>query len=147
MQAVEKSQSDNREASQVALIEAKARSELAAMTSKYNNAISQMDEAKRKALLLEEEVKLIKVKLSATQQENIKMERDKRAVTSMVMNLNSSTNINGSATGSDIEYYKRKATEMSRQVQALNAVVAEKNRERDALRRQLERNMSQNRRK
>lgn len=106
-----------------------------------------MDEAKRKALLLEEEVKLIKVKLSATQQENIKMERDKRAVTSMVMNLNSSTNINGSATGSDIEYYKRKATEMSRQVQALNAVVAEKNRERDALRRQLERNMSQNRRK
>lgn len=50
-----------------------------------------------------------------------------------------------SSSSSDTDYYKRKIDELNGRIQSLHAVVAEKNRQLDEMRHQIERNMSQNR--
>lgn len=69
------------------------------------------------------------------------MERDyissQRATKSLTKSLESHTS-------SDAEYYKRKTSEQNGRIQSLNAVLAEKNRQIDELRHQIQRSMSQN---
>lgn len=108
------------------------------MTEKRDEALGQAEEHKRKASLLQDELKDVKIKLSCVTQEKLKMERDQRVAASLAKNLENHVS-------SDVDYYKRRVTDLSGHIQGMNAVVAEKNRQIEDMRRQIERNMSQNR--
>jgi len=132
------SKTEAQDSSRAALTEAGLRAELSVMVSKKDEAVSSAEEYKRKATLLEEELRQVKMKLSRVTQEKIKMERDQRATMSLAKSLDSHVSC-------DVDYYKRKVTELNGQLQGMNAVVAEKNRQIEDMRRQIERSMSQNR--
>jgi len=66
-----------------------------------------------------------------------------RATLSLARSLDSQKNHNNSS--GSTEYYQRKNTELTSKVQSLTATVAELNRQKEELQRQLTRNMSQNR--
>ena len=108
------------------------------MVSKKDEAHSSAEEHKRKSALLEEELRQVKMKLSRVTQEKIKMERDQRATMFLAKSLDSHVS-------SDVDYYKRKVTELNGHLQGMNAVLAEKNRQIEDMRHQIERSMSQNR--
>lgn len=127
-----------RETCRVARAEASLRADLSVMTTKRDEAVSEAEEAKRKAVLMEEELRHVKNKLARVTQEKIKMERDQRATLCLAKSLDTQTS-------ADTDYYKRKVGDLTAQVQGLHAANAEKNRQLDEMRRQLERNMSQNR--
>jgi outer membrane murein-binding lipoprotein Lpp len=109
------------------------------MSSKYDETLGQAEHAKRTATLLDDELRQIKTKLSRVTQDKIKMERDQRVTMSLAKSLESNPS------SVDTEYYKRKTQQLTSQVQGLNASIAEKDRQLKETRRQLERNMSQNR--
>jgi outer membrane murein-binding lipoprotein Lpp len=136
--ALEASRTEAREASRAAMTEAGLRAELSVVVSQRDEALGFAEESKRKASLFQEELHHVKTKLSRVTQEKIKMERDQRATMSLAKSLDSQGPV-------DSDYYKRKVSELSSNVQSLNAVLAEKNRHLEEMRRQLERNMSQNR--
>jgi outer membrane murein-binding lipoprotein Lpp len=108
------------------------------MLSKRDEACGNAEESKRKATLLDEELRQVKTKLARVTQEKIKMERDQRATMSLAKSMDSHVS-------SDVDFYKRKVSELTSHVQGLNAVIAEKNRHIDEMRRQIERSMGQNR--
>jgi outer membrane murein-binding lipoprotein Lpp len=108
------------------------------MLSKRDEAFGNAAEFKRKATLLDQELHQVKTKLSRVTQDKIKMERDQRATMSLAKSLDIHIS-------SDVDFYKRKVTELNSHVQGLNGVIAEKNRHIDEMRRQIERSMSQNR--
>lgn len=128
----------SRDASHSAIAEAKLRADLSHMTTKRDEALSQAEEYKRMAVLVEDELRDVKTKLYRLTQEKIKMERDQRATLSLAKSLENNSS-------SDSEYYKRKVQELSSHLQSMNALLAEKNRQVDDLRRQLDRQLSQNR--
>lgn len=138
LHAVEASKTDARENSRTAVAEAGLRAELSFMLAKRDEAFGNAEESKRKATLLEEELRQVKTKLVRVTQDKIKMERDQRATLSLAKSLDSHV-------ASDVDFYKRKVTELTSHVQGQNAVLAEKNRQVDEMRRQIERSMSQNR--
>ena len=138
LRALEASRTETREQSRSAVSEAGLRAELSVMTSSRDEALGLAEESKRKSNLLQEELRQVKTKLSRVTQEKIKMERDHRATLSLAKSLDNQ----GSA---DVDYYKRKVSELSSHVQSLNASMAEKDRQLQEMRRQIERNMSQNR--
>lgn len=137
LRALEASRAEARENARAAVSEAGLRAELSFMTSQRDEALAQAEESKRKASLLQEELRVCKTKLSRATQEKLKMERDQRATLSLAKSLDSQ--------GPDVDYYKRKVSELSSNVQSKNAVIAEKSRQIDEMSRQIERNMSQNR--
>ena len=112
------------------------------MVAQRDKATGFAEESKSKVSALQEELRQVKAKLSRVTQEKIKMERDQRATMSLAKSLDSTSSLQGH---SDAEYYKRKVSELSSQVQSKTAIIAEKNRQLDEMRRQIERNMSQNR--
>jgi outer membrane murein-binding lipoprotein Lpp len=120
------------------MTEAGLRAELSVVVSQRDEALGFAEESKRKACLFQEELHHVKTKLSRVTQDKIKMERDQRATMSLAKSLDSQGPV-------DSDYYKRKVSELSSNVQSLNAILVEKNRHLDEMRRQLERNMSQNR--
>jgi uncharacterized phage infection (PIP) family protein YhgE len=122
----------------VAVSEASLRADLSFMISQRDEALGQAEESKRKASLLDEELRQVKTKFSRVTQDKLKMERDQRATMSLARSLDNQ----GPA---DVDYYKRKVSDLSSHAQSMNAVIAEKNRQLDEMRRQIERNMSQNR--
>lgn len=132
------SKADARDTSRVALAEARLRAELSVMLSKRDEACENAEQSKRRATLLDEELRQVKTKLARVTQEKIKMERDQRATMSLAKSMDSHVS-------SDVDFYKRKVSELTSHVQGLNAVIAEKNRHIDEMRRQIERSMGQNR--
>jgi wobble nucleotide-excising tRNase len=138
LRALEKSRTDARDSSQNAITEAGLRAKLSMMTTKRDEALGQAEENRRKATLLQEELHDMKIKLSRVSQEKLKMERDQRATMSLAKSLDSHMS-------SDVEYYKRKVSELNGHIQGMNAVVTEKNRQIDNMRHQIERNISQHR--
>jgi len=138
LHASEKSHNDLQDASRAAITEAALRAELASVKSSRDIAAAGAEESKRKVLLLEEELKHVRKKLSTTAQEKMKMERDHRATLSLAKTLDSQAS-------TDVEFYKRKVAELANQVQGANAQVLEKDRQLEEMRRQMARNMSQSR--
>lgn len=112
------------------------------MIVQRDNSLGKAEEYNRKATLLQEQLNEQKIKVSRVTQEKIKIERDyfasQRATKSLAKSLESHSS-------GDTEYYKRKVNELNGRIQAMHATVAEKNRQLDEMRRQIERNMSQNR--
>jgi hypothetical protein len=109
------------------------------MTELRDEAVADAEQHKRKAVLLQEELREKKIRLSRVTQEKMKLQRDSRSAATLAKSLDSHHHM------SDLDYYKRKVSELSGQVQGQNAVIAEKGRQIKELERQLERNMSQNR--
>lgn len=130
---------DARNASQAAIKEASLRAEVSMATALRDEALGEAEEYKRKTVLLEEQLHNTKTKLAHATQAKLKMERDQRANASLLKSLDSHSS------NADTEYYKRKVNELTGHIQGLQATIAEKNRQMEEMRRQLERNVSQNR--
>lgn len=112
------------------------RGELSVVAAQRDEALGQAEEAKRKAVLLDENWHATKTKLARVTQEKVKLERDQRATLSLASSLDKHVS------SSDTDFYKRKVNELNHKVQGLNAIIAEKTRQLDDLRRQVERNMT-----
>lgn len=95
-------------------------------------------ESKHKVTLLQDELHEKKIKLARVTQEKMKMDRDQRVALSIAKSLDNS------AATADVEYYKRKVSELSGNLQSIYNTLAEKDRQLENLRSQLERNMNQN---
>ena len=93
-------------------VEARLRADLSALRAERNDALASAAESKRKASLLEEEVRSTKTKLSRVVQEKIKMERDSRAAISLARSLDSHAS-------SDCDFYKRKVKTSCRAKRAI----------------------------
>ena len=98
---MEKSKTDAKEASQVAVAQARLRSDLAVATREKDDALALVAESNRKHELTKEELCQTKAKLAKAEQEKVKLERDRRVTMSWAKSVD--TNI---STGSD--FYKRK---------------------------------------
>lgn len=101
LRAVEKSKSDAKHVSQVALQEARMRSELTATTKEKDDALNLIDETMRKHEVCKEELRQTKGKLSKVEQDKAKLERDRRATMSWAKSVDSHMS-------SDCAFYKRK---------------------------------------
>lgn len=99
---MESSKSDARDASRAVQVEAKLRAELSHLRTERNDALAQASEHKRKAELLEEDLRTSKAKYSKVCLEKVKMERESRAALSLARSLDTHAS-------SDCEFYKRKA--------------------------------------
>lgn len=139
LRALQQSRATARDACAKAVTEANLRADLSLAVLKRDEAVSAATEHQRKAALLQEELRDTKLKLSRATQEKLKLERDSRATLSLARSLDSHKSSGGT------EYYQRKVTELTGQVQSLQATLAEKQRQIDELTRQLHRNLSQNR--
>jgi predicted RNase H-like nuclease (RuvC/YqgF family) len=125
------------------LVEARLRAEVSTMMSQRDEAIGQAEEYKHKATLVQEQLHNQQTKLSRVTQEKIKLERDfmasKHATKSLVQSMEANS------TSTDNEFYNRKISELNGRIQSQSAVIAEKNRQIEEMRRRLERNISQSR--
>jgi hypothetical protein len=138
LRAVETSKSETRDASRRVEVEAKLRAEVTALRGERNEALASAAGSSRQVELLQEELRTLKQKHHKLSQEKIKLERDSRAAISLARSLDSHAS-------SDVEFYKRKASELSSHLQTQQALVAEQKHQMDEMRRQMERSMSQNR--
>jgi hypothetical protein len=141
--ALEHSRSQTQDAARSILVEARLRAEVSTMMSQRDEAIGQAEEYKHKASLVQEQFHNQQTKLSRVTQEKIKLERDcmasQRATKTLVQSMETNS------TSTDNEFYNRKISELNGRIQSQGAVIAEKNRQIDDMRRQLERNVSQSR--
>lgn len=136
--ALQNHRDEAQEKSNATLKVASLRGELSVVTEDRDKAVAEAMEFKSKAIQFQEELRQLKAKHARVQQQKTKLERDQRTAMSFAKSLDSSTS-------TDVDYYKRKMEELSSQLQGKNAVINEKTRQVEDLRRQLERNMSQNR--
>jgi hypothetical protein len=105
LRTVETAKSDARDASRVVQVEARLRTDLSMLRTERNDALAEAAESKRKAELLDDELRTTKTKLSRVVQEKIKMERDSRAAISLARSLDSHAS-------SDNDFYKRKVKDV-----------------------------------
>jgi hypothetical protein len=101
LRTVQTDKSNARDASRVVQVEARLLADLSMLRAERNDALAEAAGSKRKAELLEEEVRTTKTKLNRVIQEKIKMERDSRAAISLARSLDSHAS-------SDCDFYKRK---------------------------------------
>lgn len=126
---------DARQSSRSTVAEATLRLELTAATEQKNQALAQAATAQRRAVRLEDEKQQIKAKLQRVTNEKFKLDRERQAQQHLAKNLDQQS-------ASDVAFYKRRVTELTGQVQSLNAANLEKDRTMQDLRRQLERSLS-----
>ena len=134
-QAVETAKTEARQSSQTTVAEATLRMELAQAQQAKNDAVATATLHQRKAGRLEEQTSQLKAKLTRVTQEKFKLEREQRAAVTMARNLDQHATV-------DVEFYKRKVTELTGQVQSMNGIILEKNRMMEDMQRQLERSLS-----
>ena len=136
---------------QYIITEAKLRAELCTINTKYGETFRQAEEYKHKSTLLQDEIRDLRVKLSRVNHEKVRLERDQRATklsilsgfeTNKVVSLSSSATKLNNVT--EMENQKRKIDELNGRIQGMNAVMADKDRQLEELRRQLDRAMTQN---
>lgn len=120
------------------MTEAKLRADVSVFKRQRDEAQSTAEESARKVTLLHEELHQNKTKLARVTQEKMKMDRDQRVAMSIAKSLENS------AASADVDYYKRKVSELSGNLQSMYTTLAEKDRQLENLRSQLERNMNQN---
>eukprot|EP00978_Attheya_sp_CCMP212_P039084 scaffold200084_cov36-Attheya_sp.AAC.2 len=138
LRAVETAKVEARDASRSAQIEARLRGEITNLRSEREDALASAAESKRKANLLEEEVRLVKAKLGRLAQEKLRQERDSRAALSLARSMDSHAM-------ADTDFYKRKAAELSERLQSQQALAAEQKYQLDEMKRKMARNVTKNR--
>mmetsp|Transcript_5028 Transcript_5028/g.7718 ORF Transcript_5028/g.7718 Transcript_5028/m.7718 type:complete len:135 (+) Transcript_5028:694-1098(+) len=119
-------------------MEARLRATLSSLRSERDDAIGLVASLKRKNGSLEEDLRASRLKVSRLEQENIKIKRDSRAAISLAKSV-------GNDTSSDIDFYKRKISNLESQLSSQQALAAEQNAQIDDMRRQQDRSMSQHR--
>lgn len=134
-QSVEASKTEARQSSRATVTEATLRADLSNATELKNQALAQAADAQRKVGRLEEQTSQLKAKLTRVTQEKFKLEREQRASQHLARSVDQQSTV-------DVEFYKRKVTELTGQVQSLNGLVLDKNRIIEDMQRQLERSLS-----
>jgi hypothetical protein len=127
------------------------RAELSALAEKYEAAMSNHQESSRKCALLKGELDHAHMQLSKCRSDKAKVDRELRKATHALHHAQSQS---GSGSGgndfaaggaaaesdqSELDFYKSKSSSLSLQLNRLKAVEAEKDRQLDELRRQVER--------
>jgi hypothetical protein len=125
------------------------RAELSALTAKYEAATTNHQESSRKCALLKGELDHAHMQLSKSRSDTAKVDRELRKATHALHHAQSQS---GSGSGgndfaasaaesdkSELDFYKGKSSSLSVQLNRLKAVEAEKDRQIDELRRQVER--------
>ena len=84
LKAVEASKTSARDVSRTAQTEARLRGEVSNLRCERDTVIGECAESNRRKSLLQEEVRLLKVRVGRLTQEKIKVERDSRAALSLV---------------------------------------------------------------
>ena len=108
---VESSKQEVRDSSRSAQVEARLRHQVNSLRDERDKALTQNTDLVRKLSLHEEELRLTKAKLSRVQQEKLSLERDSRVAISLARSLDNSNS-------NDINYYKRKVSALSDEVQS-----------------------------
>lgn len=134
-QAVESAKTDTRQSSRSVVAEATLRVELAQATEEKNQALVTAAGHQRRVTQLEQASAQTKAKLTRVTQEKFKLEREQRVSQQLAQSADQHA-------ATDVEFYKRKVTELTGQVQSLNAVVMEKNHLIEDMQRQIERSLS-----
>ena len=118
-------------------MEARLRNEISTLRSDRDEAIGTSTEANRKISILDEEVRLLKLRVNQLTQEKIKIERDSRAALSLARSMDHHAS-------TDTDFYKRKVAELNDHLHSKNAQVCELKHQLEECRRQMERSISQN---
>lgn len=105
------SKQEVRDSSRSAQVEARLRHQVNSLRDERDKALTQNTDLVRKLSLHEEELRLTKAKLSRVQQEKLSLERDSRVAISLARSLDNSNS-------NDINYYKRKVSALSDEVQS-----------------------------
>jgi len=111
LRVVESSKQEVRDSSRSAQVEARLRHQVNSLRDERDKALTQNTDLVRKLSLHEEELRLTKAKLSRVQQEKLSLERDSRVAISLARSLDNSNS-------NDINYYKRKVSALSDEVQS-----------------------------
>lgn len=138
LRAVEASKTSARDASRTAHIEARLRGEVSSLRSEKDKARGEYAESKRRVVFLEEEVRLLKSRVVKLTQEKVRVERDSRAALSLARSMDSHA-------ASDVDYYKRKVSDLNDHLHSKNAVISELRHQVNEYKKQMERSISQNR--
>ena len=135
---MESSKAEARDSARAAQVEARLRADINSLREERDKAFSELSEYRRKLSLHEEDLRLTKSKLNRVMQEKLSMERDSRAAMSLAKNLDS-------ANSNDMNYYKRKVSELSDRLHSAQDFIAKQTSQITELREQRERMLSQNR--
>lgn len=111
------------------------RAELTSATKQLHEAAAHTDEAKRKCTLLEDQMHDLRTKFMRVTTEKLQLEREQRHAASLARRSTDTDR-------EELEYYKKKVQELNLRWQRSNAVLAEKDRQLDEYRRQLERTLT-----
>lgn len=130
---MEKSKTDAQDASQRACTEAQLRDQLVAQTQAAHASEALLQDSKRSVMTLQTELQNVQAQVLQLEHHKIQWERERRAWVS------TTTADGGSSIGGGTDYYKRKVTELTTQVQGLRTVIAEKTAIIDDLHRQRDR--------
>lgn len=103
LKAVETSKSSARDMCRSVQTEARLRGDVSNLRSERDTVIGEGAESKRKVILLEEEVRLLKARVARLTHDKIKVERDSRAALSLARSMDNHN-------ASDVDYYKRKVS-------------------------------------
>eukprot|EP00980_Cylindrotheca_fusiformis_P010008 scaffold2214_cov139-Cylindrotheca_fusiformis.AAC.5 len=138
LRTLDTSNEETKDNCQAKLLEARLRADLLHMTAKRDEIMEEHAQTEQRANLLDADLADTKAKLTRVQQEKMQVERDQQATMSLANALQGNNQ-------SDVDYYKRKVSELNTHIQGLTAILTEKNRQIESLRREKERSMSQNR--
>ena len=121
------------------------RAQLSRVTEKYEKAVADHEVSSRTCALLKGDLEHAHVQLSKARSDKAKVDRELRKAHSALQLAQSSSASNANselaaeADKSELEFYKGKSSSLGVQLNRLGAVVAEKDRQLDEMRRQLER--------
>ena len=115
---MESSKSDHRDSARSAQVEARLRTDINSLRDERDQALTELHDYRRKQSLLEEELRLVKSKLTRVTQDKNAMERDSRAAISLARSLDNNNS-------NDMAYYKRKVSELSDTISKQNNTIAE----------------------
>ncbi|CAJ1934348.1 unnamed protein product [Cylindrotheca closterium] len=125
------------EQSQAKVSEARLRSDLLQMTKSRDEARQRLSKTEKRCKLLEKDLAGVKSKLAQELQAKKQMQHHQQAAESL-------KNAFHGGNQSNIDYYKRKVTELNTHVQGLTWILAERNREIELLQHQKDRFLTQN---
>jgi hypothetical protein len=144
LKAVGTSAEETKDASQSKLLEAKMRADLLHVISERDAAKKISMVAQRSVDLLEGNVENLKKEKAKLQHDKLRLEREVRAARALADGLSSSL-LKSDHHQDDLEYYKRRSSDLEAHIQGMTALMAEKNQELQELRRCRNRNLSQQR--
>jgi prefoldin subunit 5 len=110
---METTQSENRQTVTTAMDQVELRGQLVAVTTEKDDALATITTLQHKVSRLEDTVAQHKAKLTRVTQEKFQLQREHRVAMNHVSHVDTSASV-------DVEYYKRRVTELTGQLQAVH---------------------------